>query len=78
MPNINDKPEGAEQTNNVVAHFDTIKKFYQVAQNAGFDPSPEMELFFNSLQIYEVLIQAFFSLNKLALFFSRVSCQYLL
>lgn len=54
LPNVNEKPEGEEQTNNVVTHFNTIKRFYQTFQNSGFDPSPEMELFFNSIQIYEV------------------------
>lgn len=54
LPNIDDVPEKDVQTKNVISHFDTIKKFYLTVQNAGFDTTPEMDLFFNSLQIYEV------------------------
>lgn len=54
LPNLEDAPEGAVQTKSVVSHFDTIKTFYGVVQKCGFDSTPEMDLFFNSLQIYEV------------------------
>ena len=52
MPSVNDNPN--DGSNEVVTHFKTIKRFYGVVRNAGFDPSPELETFFNSVQIYEV------------------------
>ncbi|CAF0765942.1 unnamed protein product [Brachionus calyciflorus] len=60
LPNINDLPDKDSQTAGVVTHFDTIKKFYTTVQNAGFDTTPEMDLFFNSLQIYESIMSIAF------------------
>jgi hypothetical protein len=54
LPSVDDVPESDEQTKATLTHFKTIKSFYDAFQNAGFDPTPPMETFFNSLQIYEV------------------------
>lgn len=54
LPSVEELPESDEQTRQTVTHFKTIKTFYNAFQSAGFDPTPEMETFFNSLQIYEV------------------------
>lgn len=43
-------------------HLDTIKSFYSKFQQAGFEPSQEMELFFNSIQIYESVMAISFVL----------------
>ena len=44
----------------ILIFFIKIKKFYTAVRNAGFDPSPEMETFFNSIQIYESVMSVAF------------------
>lgn len=55
LPGVDDSPQDAQGVSNLTEHFDIVKKFYSSAKNAGFD-SPELDTFFNSLQIYEVNI----------------------
>lgn len=63
LPGIEDAPEGTEGTHQISSHFLTIKKFYEVAQKAGFESS-ELDSVFNSLQIYEsVMPLAFIVFN---------------
>ncbi len=54
LPGVDDSPEEVDRTNQLTHHFTTIKHFYSIAKNAGFE-SPELDTFFNSLQIYEVI-----------------------
>ena len=56
LPGVNDTPEGIDGTSQLTTHFSAIKSFYTHAKNAGFD-SPELDTFFNSLQIYEVFMK---------------------